>query len=520
MKEYFKNMLSRLKERKLGIVILLLQLIASVALVIFVENLHMLSTLYISLASGVVALLFLVMIPAHASKGKFHIFAKILSVLLVIIYVLGALMAYQGKSIASKVTGNMTETENVSVYVLKESTAEAVEDIKDGTFAIFNVQDGDKITETITTINEHLGMTITTKEYSDSVSAAKALYEKEVDAIIMEESYIGIITDEKTYKNFETETRILQSYEHTTEIINQNAVSDVTKKPFTVFISGIDTFGDVNKKSRSDVNMTATINPKTKQILLTSTPRDYFVETTVSNGQLDKLTHAGLSGVQCSMGTLSKLYDMDINYYVRVNFSGFRDIVDALGGITVHSDYTFTSDQGPAFVEGDNEMNGKEALAFARERHAFAAGDLQRNKNQQYVVNGIIKKVCSPTILTNFSQILNSITGNMSTNLKYDDIAAFVQMQLSDNASWDVIMIGLDGEGHKSTTYSTPSQELYVMYPNETMVKNASVLVDKVIEGEVFTQEQAKEVMKLDTVIDASVPLTEAVATPEASLNN
>ncbi|MDO5293802.1 MAG: LCP family protein [bacterium] len=516
MREYFGNMLSRLKERKLGMVFLTLQLIASVAIVILVERLHMLKPVFLGAIIGGVAVLFLLMVIGNGAKSKFHICAKVISALLIIVYGFGAYYLYVARDAAGKVTDVNIQTEKVSIYVLKTNEAETINDVVDGTFAVFNVSgSSNKIDETIASVNAHVNKEIATKEFSDAVSAAKALYEKEVDAIIMDESYVQMIEDNKTYKDFETETKVLESYEHKTTLQNLNAVSDVTEKPFSVFISGIDTFGDVNKKSRSDVNMTATINPKTKQILLTSTPRDYYVETTVSNGQKDKLTHAGLYGIECSIGTLEKLYNMQINYNVRVNFSGFEDIVDALGGITVHSDYDFTSDQGPAFVKGDNEMNGKQALAFARERHAFAAGDIQRNKDQQYVMQGIINKVCSPTILTNFASILKSIEGNMSTNLKYDDIAAFVQMQINDGASWDVIMIGLDGEGKKLTTYSAPSQSAYVMLPNETKVSNATALINKVLNGEVFTQEQAKEVMKSSTVIDATTPL--ATTEPSAS---
>ncbi|MDO5522357.1 MAG: LCP family protein [bacterium] len=514
MKDYFKNMLSRLKERKFGIFILALQLIASIALVVVVERLHMLKPEYIGVGIGVVAVLFLLLIVGNGAKSKFHIGAKIISVLLIVVYGLGAYYCFIARDAAGKVTDINEQTEKVSIYVLKTNTAETINDVATGTFAVFNENGNGKITETITSINEHVDKKITTKGFSDAISAVEALYAKEVDAVIMDESYVPMIEDNKTYKNFEKETKVLESFEHKTTLQNQNAVSDVTEKPFSVFISGIDTFGDVNKKSRSDVNMTATINPKTKQILLTSTPRDYYVETTVSNGEKDKLTHAGLYGIECSIGTLEKLYDMKINYNVRVNFSGFKDIVDALGGITVHSDYDFTSEQGPAFVKGDNDMNGKQALAFARERHAFAEGDLQRNKDQQYVVQGIIKKVCSPTILTNFASILKSIEGNMSTNLKYDDIAAFVQMQINDGASWDVIMIGLDGEGKKLTTYSAPTQSAYVMLPDETKVNNATALINKVLNGEVFTQEQAKEVMKSSTEIDETTPLATSSPSP------
>lgn len=515
MKDFFKGMVSRLIERKLGMVILILQLLASVGLVVMVERLHMLSPLYISVLAGVLVILMLLMIIANGAKGSVHIAGKVVSVVFICLFVFAGTYVYETRSTLGNMTGNKAQSENISIYVLKENPAETINEVAEGTFGIFDVSEGSKVLETVSTVNTNVGSIITTKEYVDAASVAAALFNKEVDAIIMDESYVSIIEETKEYKEFETKTKVLESYEHKSEL-KSTAVSNVTKTPFTVFISGIDTYGNVNKKSRSDVNMTATVNPETKQILLVSTPRDYYVETTVSNGMLDKLTHAGLYGVECSMGTLEKLYDTEINYYVRVNFSGFKDIVDALGGVTVYSDYTFTSEQGPAFVEGDNDMNGEEALAFVRERHAFAAGDIQRNKDQQHLVKGIIDKVSSPAILTKFNKILESIQKNMTTNFEYNDIAAFVQMQLDDAAQWDVIMIGVDGEGKKRTTYSSQKYQSYVMYPDEVQVANATKLIDHVVEGKKFTQEEANAVLKMKTLYDGTSPIA-VTPTPSAT---
>ncbi len=490
-----RDLLSRLVKRKIGIGALVLQLVASVILAVLVIRLHVLNYSYTALVAILLAVVFVLLVLANGVKNKFHYVAKAMSVVLAIVCVFGSYYCTKAKETVESMTDKNVQIDCVSIYVLKTNSASTINDVADGLFATLKLEDNGKVDDAVKTIVTNVGKVIKTEDYKDPVSAAKALYEKNVDAIIMDDSFVGTIEEQDTYKNFGEETKILVSYEHKTMLKNENKISDVTEKPFNVFISGIDTFGDVNKKSRSDVNMVATINPKTKQILLSSTPRDYYVNTTVSGDMKDKLTHAGLYGTKCSIGTLESLYNIKINYYVKVNFSGFKKIVDALGGVTVHSDCTFTSDQGPAFVEGDNEMNGKEALAFARQRHGFKTGDLQRNKNQQYVLKGIIDKLCSPAILTNFSEILKSIEGNMITNLEYDDIASFVQMQLTDNASWNIITVGVDGDDESLTTYSMPSTRAYVMIPDDIKVANVTSLINRISAGEKISQKDAKEIV-------------------------
>jgi LCP family protein required for cell wall assembly len=162
-----------------------------------------------------------------------------------------------------------------------------------------------------------------------------------------------------------------------------------------VYISGMDTWGHISVASRSDVNILAAVNPQTKQILLVSTPRDYYVPLSISGGAKDKLTHAGIYGIDVSEDTMEMLYDVDIDYYFKLNFSGFEGLIDAMGGITVWSDYDFTVDPIKHYVVGENQLTGLEALAFARERHAFAGGDRQRGTNQMNVIQSVIDKMCS-----------------------------------------------------------------------------------------------------------------------------
>ena len=270
-------------------------------------------------------------------------------------------------------------------------------------------------------------------------------------------------------------------------------------------------------KSRSDVNILATVNTDTHEVLLVSTPRDYFVPLSISNGAPDKLTHAGIYGIDVCMDTLGMLYDIDINYYFRINFGGFVKVIDALGGITVNSDYEFDSKNilGYHFNQGANYVNGEQALVFARERYAFSEGDRQRGKNQMAVIKGVIDKALSPEILTSYSSILSSLDGCFGTNITYEEIAQLLQQQLTNGGSWTIVSYSVDGTGATEKPYSM-SQNAYVMVPDYNTVDKAKSLMQKVRDGEVITQEEADAPISGDTTAtdttstDATADTTQA----------
>lgn len=264
----------------------------------------------------------------------------------------------------------------------------------------------------------------------------------------------------------------------------------ITTEPFVVYLSGVDTRGDLTDNARSDVNILAAVNPLTKRVALVNTPRDYYVDLAGTDSK-DKLTHAGLYGVETSMETLGNLYGVPVDHYVRINFAGFIDIVDALGGIDVYSDYTFTSVGSPGyydptdFVEGWNHLDGAAALAFARERHAFATGDIQRGINQMKVIEAMLNKIKSPAILTSYSRLLAAVSDNFVTSLSSNQITALVRMQLSDFAVWDIENYSVTGSSSSSThCYSAQGQKLYVMMPDEESVAGAQALIQSVLSGE------------------------------------
>lgn len=250
----------------------------------------------------------------------------------------------------------------------------------------------------------------------------------------------------------------------------------VTDEPFNVYISGIDVYGDITKESRSDVNLIATVNPKTHKILLTTTPRDYYVEIPgVSEGESDKLTHAGIYGIDTSIATLENLYETEIPFYVRVNFTSVEEIVDVMGGVDVESELAFTTgEESGAIVdvkEGTNHFTGKEALAFVRERKAFASGDNQRGKNQQALLTGLIKKAMSPMILFRANGMINSVTGNAETNMSEAQIKSLIRMQLNDMKGWEIESVAAAGDSStKQYCYSYSGGPLYVTVPDWSSV--------------------------------------------------
>ena len=255
---------------------------------------------------------------------------------------------------------------------------------------------------------------------------------------------------------------------------------NVFEQPFNVYISGIDVYGEITTESRSDVNLIATVNPATHKILLTTTPRDYYVTIPgVSGDYRDKLTHAGIYGIDTSITTLENLYSTEIPFYARVNFSSVIDIVDAMGGIDVESSVSFTTSKAAGTVveikEGMNHLNGKQALAFVRERKAFPDGDHQRGKNQQALMTALIKKAVSPMILIQASEIIDSMVGNAETNMSEQQMKSFIKMQLNDLKGWEIESVAATGDDSgKQYCYSYSGGPLYVCVPDSSCVEEIS----------------------------------------------
>ncbi|NLD10804.1 MAG: LCP family protein, partial [Clostridiales bacterium] len=245
----------------------------------------------------------------------------------------------------------------------------------------------------------------------------------------------------------------------------------VTDDSYNIYISGIDITGNIDTVSRSDVNMIVTVNPKTHKVLLTSIPRDYLIKLPSANYASDKLTHTGAYGIDDTLGAVENLLGIDMNYYVKVNYSTVLKLVDSIGGIDVNSDYTFTTSGMKniyTFHKGKNHLNGKQALAFARERHSFSDGDIQRNKNQQKVMQAVLKKVSSSkTLIMKYSDILGGIQDYMKTNFTGEEIRDLIKMQVRDMPNWKITKQNMVGTDSTEFCYSTGTdQEVSVVVPD------------------------------------------------------
>ena len=473
------------KDWLIGRAILAFQLIISIVLIGFILNLNVLTSKFIIPIVVVIILLFALVLASQLIKkrnSKRKLFGRIISLLLSCLMIFASTYVLKTHDAISAISGADYETQSILVYVKADSDIKDIEDVIDGTFAINTLSDRQNTDYAVEQINEKNNSTIATKEYDSYQDMYDALLDDEVDAMIMNEAYEAIT--EQYDEEFDDMVKVIYSVERQRELENVTISQefDVTKDTFTLYITGIDTYGPVSTVSRSDVNMLVTVNPKTHQILLTNIPRDYYV-TLHSFGQLDKLTHAGIYGVEESMSTLEDLIGIDIDYYARVNFSSVETIVDALGGITVYSEYSFSAG-GYSFSAGNNNLNGKEALAFSRERYSFSAGDRQRGKNQQAVITGIINKMISPSIITNYTSILNAVSGSFQTSLSTSEIQSLVKMQIDDMSSWDIQTYSLDGTGASKSTYSSGSTPLYVMIPDQSTVTQAKTYIDAMENGQ------------------------------------
>lgn len=368
-------------------------------------------------------------------------------------------------------------TENYSVVVLKDSEYEKVSDVKNLSVGIYENTSGMKDAK-----DELLSNVDVTFDIKDSLNElSEELLNKKIEVVFLEDSLLNMIKEDNS--EFDANVKVIYSIKIKIKNKKQAKEVNVVSEPFNIYLTGIDTYGEISSVSRSDVNIVMTVNPKTKQILLTSIPRDYYVELHGKKGSRDKLTHAGIYGEEMSIKTIEDLLGIEINYYFKVNFTSFIDIINALGGVEVYSKYTFTSIDGRHYNEGMNQLNGEEALSFARERKAFSEGDRQRGADQQAVIEAVIKKLSSKSILSNYDSLLKSVDGKFLTNMNSKKITSLIKMQLNDMASWNVKSISLDGYNGKGITYSGGNQELYVMIPDWNTVDEASSTIKDVLDG-------------------------------------
>lgn len=447
----------------------------TIIFIVFLKIVNIVPTAYFIIILLITFALFLLVILMLKKKRKI---GYILSILIIIIY--SVITYYLGitMNFFSSLTSIHYTEKNYLVIVLNNEKYNNIKDLNNQSIAYIN-----KIDVTLDKALDKLNKKVQIKniEYSDYNTLFTDLESEKIESIFIEEAYYNIKKEEESTENY----KIIDTIKIRSLTSNNLTKSvDITKDPFTIYISGIDTYGSIETVSRSDVNILMTINPITKQVLLTSIPRDYYVQLSGTTGYKDKLTHAGNYGTDMSINTIEELLDIDINYYIRVNFSTLEKIIDALDGVDVYSRYSFVSYiDNYMFYEGYNHMNGKQALAFSRERKSLPNGDIDRGKNQQAVIEAIIRKITSKDIIYKYTKILNSLRGTFQTNISDDDITKMVKKELENIGGWTITSISLGGTSEYNYTYSYNGQKLYVLVPDQDSINETVDLIKSVING-------------------------------------
>jgi LCP family protein required for cell wall assembly len=368
------------------------------------------------------------------------------------------------------------KTSIYDVIVLKDSNYNKINDLENKVIGYYD-DDSKENKEALNKLNKKIDFEDVPNKDIDILF--EMLYDNNIQAVFIEDSKYKILGEED--HDLRNTTKVIGTITIKTKLqANKADKKNILKEPFNVYITGNDEYGKITNTGRSDVNILATVNIKEGKVLFTSIPRDYYV-TLADKSEKDKLTHAGIYGVDTSIKTIEGLLDTKINYYVKINFTSVEDIIDVLGGITINSDYSFTSKDGYYYKKGPNKLNGKKTLSYVRERKAFGdmGGDRVRGEHQLQVIKELVNKVTSPSILTKYQSILDKIEGKFTTDFSEKNIAKIVKNQLDKNTKWQIESYSLEGTDGREKTYSYPSKSLYVMIPNEDSIKLAKEKINE-----------------------------------------
>ena len=413
-------------------------------------------------------------------KNKFRISSCVFLILFGTIFGIGIKYLNDTMDFVGVISKDLFQKEVYYVMTLDDSKYKNIKDLDGKSIGIYSSKNGE---EAIKLLDKKIKST--SKEYKNVVELFEDLQDNKIDAVLINESTKNLLDTDLA----DMELKLKEIYKVYVSIEKTDIVKvvDITKKPFNIYVAGGDAYGSIDNVTNTDVNMIITVDPVNRKVLLTSIPRDYYVNLpSFGNDAYDKLTHAGYYGIEESVKAIENLLDIDINYYVKVNFSTIEGVIDAIKGVDVYSDYSFNECAYGIyhFNKGMNHLNGKQALAFARERKSFSDGDIQRVKNQQKVLTAIIDKVTSSTTLvTNFSQILDSVGNSFSTNMETKSINRFIKMQLNDMRGWSIESQNLVGTDLYTYTYTYPNLQLYVMKQDENSISMSKNKINKYLKG-------------------------------------
>lgn len=493
-----KSFLNKLLSRK---VLLMIQIIVSFVFLAYVYILKMLPLkYYLILAVIIVILLFLTTLYMRSGwkkkrkNGSYSrlIISKLTCLLLSILLAFVTVMLARGNSFINNITSSFTQTRVISIYVLKESRYKSLEDLQGIKIGIQTEKDNSTIMSSLSQIEDDMEHSVDTEDFGDYAKLGDAIIDGDIQAIVVDQSYMALL--EANHEGIDERLRSIYKIETEEKIKSVTEETDVTTNPFIVYVTGIDTYGSVSTISRTDVNLLVCVNPNKRQILMVSIPRDTLV-TLHSKGKKDKLTHSAMYGIDETITTIEDYLDLNVNYYAKTNFSGITNIIDALGGVSIDSPYNdFTTMHGNYRIKkGINNMDGDMALCFVRERYALPNGDFDRGKNQQRLLQAMIKKALSPKIITNYNNILSAVEGCFETNMSAKNIKSFINKQLENGGSWEMLNVQVTGKSYKTTkTYSMPGQKTYVMEADEKKLNKIIKVINKLEDSKKITQNDIK----------------------------
>lgn len=501
-----KNVQNIRKKKRRNPLVILLSLICVGVAVFFCFQLIMLNMLPMILEIAavviiiVLSLIFCLFYNFIAKRPISRFFSAFMILLLTVAYGAGNYYIFKTSEMFASVT-NLTDqmTNTISVVTLNGSGYDSLESLNNMTLGTITSQDSEGTQKALDDISSKV--MVETVDYTTFDDLYYALYTDQVQGIVLNETFRGIVFDMDPDANNMTSV-VNQTVYYTKRETKTDTVKDsvnVATEPFTVLISGNDSYGGLASNSRSDSNMLVTVNPNTHTVLMTSIPRDYYKDIQCGDTDLacpqderDKLTHTGLYGIDTTEKTIENFLNTTINYHVRVNFSSLTNLVDALGGIDVFVEEGLAVDRFNAdwslqgVTEGWNHLDGKRALAFARERYAYTDGDAQRVRNQQIVIQAMINKIASPEMITRFGDFMDALSGAFETNMSSDEILSLARYEFTFFPDWNFESYALVGS--TSSAYCpTLGDYADVMLANTDSVQVAYEKIQAVINGESST---------------------------------
>ncbi|MBF0713329.1 LCP family protein, partial [Gemella sp. GH3] len=439
------------------------------------NNINYIVTLILVLTLSILTLLFI--------KKKARKLTFISSILFVLFSYMLFSQLNKTVKIFDKLNENSTVSEQImSIAVLKDSSIKNIKDLDNETVTAPLAVDGENINKLLKNINEKENVNLSVEEVESYIKDYESLISGKSKAIVLNSAYENLI--ELSNPDYSSKIKKIYEYKIKKEVIRKSGQS--TNKTMNIYISGIDTYGPITTVARSDVNIILTINKETNKILLTTTPRDSYVR--IADGganQYDKLTHAGVYGVDTSLHTLENLYDINIDYYTRINFTSFLKLIDLVGGVDVYNEQEFTSLHGKYnFPIGMVHLDSDRALGYVRERYSLSGGDFDRGKNQQKVITAIIKKLTTTEALNNYEQIINELSNSIQTDMPISEAMNLANEQLNKKSDYTVSSQALTGTGTMDLpSYAMPGYNLYMMEVDDKSLSEVKQSIKDVLEG-------------------------------------